>query len=821
MGNINQICAKEKLKPWIIGLVVLVLVIVGWTIFNRGGQVNGSVRNNKMITGKINMPEQTGTAIDTQYSYNAIVQMVRSSIVGISLSSSAQPFLQKWPNVKEPGDALNVWPPTNNAQTQPQAWGGANTLTMLCPNCRTNVSRQPSTPWSSIACPNCGSSMFCPAGGNATPQAQQVALAPCPGACPGCPLGTPQIPAQLQAQLQAWGFGSNTLTMACPNCKTNVSRQPGTPWSSIACPNCGSSMFCPAGVTRQQVQQPAAVAQPQAQTTQETKDEYLSCPNCSLRINHQPGIPWSGAKCPSCGTTLAHVIALKSQVNNTQQVWQPFANTQPQALQPGVQVPPQVPQNTMAPQQGMAQGTSGNGTGVIVSAKGYILTNSHLLNGQTNVVVTIFSAQGQQQIPGQVVANAADRDLAIIKIDTQNLKLSAAPIGNSDTAQVGETVLAFGNPFGLSQTVTSGIVSAIRQSITIEGHQLRNLIQTDAPINQGNSGGPLVNTKGEIIGINTAIYSPAQTHTGLGFAVPINQAKEVFSVYMDVRSAQRVAMQYLKYSTPRPFLAAGAQQNTTPTDPNLPPADVVVPKVIKRVVPTPLANTPEDAPVWLGINMQVMNDVLAEQLQVPVDRGILINEVYANSPAAVAGLQRGDVIIKFDGRRVTDETIIRTMLAGKKAGDNIRLTILRGKKRIDVKIETYAGAWQQAIQQMPKKKPSNLLKGAEIETGSAELTSIGLGAINLTPEVAFSYGLPENTQGVIAAETEGLSLKYGMLDGDMIVGVNGADTPDLLTLLKVIKKCRLSEGIEFSLVRKGQPITVIVKDPRSLVPKGL
>lgn len=809
-------CAKERFKPWIISLIILIIVIVGWLIFfGKNWRSRGNVWEDKMVAGKVQLdpPGQAAAPVpapdNREYSYSAIVQAVKPSVVGISLQGAGQPFLQKWngtgtqnaPSTPPAPAVPPPWPskdgegeaPLVGRPFMPAAWG--NTLSMPCPNCGANVSRQQGVPWTSVTCPNCGSGMNCIATG---------------------------------AQPQAWGFNSNIFTMPCPNCGTIVNRRQGIPWASIACPDCGASMFCPRpGLqTPVQAQQNPATAQPQAE--QVTKDEYLSCPNCALRINHQPGIPWSGAKCPSCGTTMARVISLQNQVTapapapaqnpwGQPQVWQPSAGTQPQAqVQAPVAQQPQMqpPAENMPNQlQNTAQlGSSSIGSGIIVSQKGYVLTNAHYISGQNTIMVTLFSEQGQKQLAGQVVAVASDRDLAIVKIDPLNLNLSAALIGNSDKVRAGDTVLAFGNPFGLSQTVTSGIVSAIRQSITIEGHQLNNLIQTDAPINQGNSGGPLVNMQGEIVGINTAIYSPGQTHTGLGFAVPMNQAVEVFSAYMDMeqQNAKKVAMQYLNYqqmaNTAQPGAGAAAAQ------PPNPPAN-----------PAPSPATPEDAPVWIGINMQILNDIIAEQLKVPVDRGILINEVYANSPAFQAGLQRGDVIIRFDNMRITDETQLRTLLAEKKAGDKLNLSILRGREKMNITVQTYAGAWQQAIQQdlALKKKPSNLLKGAEIETGSAELAGIGIAVITITPEIAFTYKLPENVKGIVATETEGLALKCGIMDGDIILDVNGKPTPDLISFLKVIKRCDLAKGTDFSLMRKGQPVKVVLKETQALLPKGL
>jgi len=695
----DNTCAKEKLKPWLVGLIVLIIIVIGWMLFGKGWKSKERGWEDKMFLGKTNLPARTESGAKPnqaipgsipQDSYHNSVELVKPAVVGISLPN-AQPFFQKWGTVE--------------TQAPDLAW-------RKCPNCGWVTTHPPENPLTPVICPNCQAVI------EQNPQVQNQAWL--------------QPPQQPQRQTQAWGrgvqgFGPNTLTMSCPNCAMEVTRQPGVPWTSITCPNCGSFMFCP------------------------------RLPNNSIVGQGQ--------------------------------VW----------VQPTVQqTPPVAIQNAPVPSkvQGAAMpGFQGLGSGVIVSKRGYILTNSHLVSGQRFVTVTLFTAQGQTTFAGEIVAQASDRDLAIVKIDPQNIDLAVAPIGNSDTIQVGDTVLALGNPFGLSQTVTSGIISAVRAYAVIEGHQLNNIIQTDAPINQGNSGGPLVSLGGEVIGINTAIYSPVKTHTGLGFAVPINQAKEVFTSYMDGIS-QKVAMQFLGYSNPRPYLVAG-QQNQ------------------------PNTRVPEDAPAWLGINIQILNDVLAEQLNVPVDRGILINEVYANSPAAEAGLKRGDVIIRFDGIRITDETRIRTLLAEKKPGDKVKLTVLRGRKRLEIKFEVAGGAWGQVQPAALQNRSANLLKNAEIETGSAEIVSVGIAAVTITPEIAFTYGLPKDTQGVIATETEGLALESGIRDGDIIEKVDNKSTPDLISFLKVIKNGDLSGGITFSLIRRGRPIEIVVKEQPELLPRGL
>lgn len=167
------------------------------------------------------------------------------------------------------------------------------------------------------------------------------------------------------------------------------------------------------------------------------------------------------------------------------------------------------------------------GSGVIVDPAGYILTNYHVIEGGSSIQVSLFSA-GKKTYAARVIKEDPTRDLAVLKIDSSE-PFVFARLGNSDLIEVADTVLAIGSPFGLEQTVTKGIISDNKRRLIIEGKEYPDLIQTDAAINRGNSGGPLINVKGEVIGINTAIYAPTGVFTGLGFAIPINQTKPLLS----------------------------------------------------------------------------------------------------------------------------------------------------------------------------------------------------------------------------------------------------------------------------------------------------
>ncbi|MDO8805452.1 MAG: trypsin-like peptidase domain-containing protein [Elusimicrobiota bacterium] len=527
--------------------------------------------------------------------------------------------------------------------------------------------------------------------------------------------------------------------------------------------------------------------------------EYLKCPNCGIIIQPTPGIPWSGAMCPSCKTVMAHIIHETNAADAPDKVnpWGQF-----EAFGPG--------------QQRAAQQTATNplGAGVIVSKRGYILTAYHMVANQPDITITMFTPQGPRTFAGIVeMASPAD-DLAIVRIAANvPADLPVAILGDSDAVAVGDTVLALGNPFGLTQTVTDGIISARRRSINIDGANYQNIFQTDAPVNPGNAGGPLANLQGEVIGINTASFAPMQTYTGLGFSIPINRAKATLSAYLDLPAAPAAQAVAFQPNSPLPGSRGAAPAA-------IGPGSRFAPRRAAVIAPRNQAAPNEDSPAWVGVEFQLMNDVLAEQMKVPFDSGILINQVFPNSPAAMSGLERGDIIYQADGRRINDETRLRLFLAGKKPGDVMKLVIWRAGKKINIDLELAGGAMQQAVA-LAAPAPEDLLAGSEIEAGTADIVSLGLTVNKMTPEGAFAYGLPADTKGVLVGGAEGLAMAQGVKDGDVIVSVDGKRTLDLLSFFKAVKKASLKNGVELGLTRQGAPLRVIIVDNPTPVTRGV
>jgi serine protease Do len=274
------------------------------------------------------------------------------------------------------------------------------------------------------------------------------------------------------------------------------------------------------------------------------------------------------------------------------------------------------------------------GSGVIIDDQGYVLTNQHVILKASKIHVTLAD---DRSFEGELVGSDAKSDLAIVKI-TSDEQLPVAQMGISNDLLIGEPVIAIGNPFGLSHTITTGVVSALNRSIRVNDDMIfRGFIQTDAPINPGNSGGPLINIFGKVIGINTAIYGDAQ---GIGFAIPIDRAKRIIDdliEYGEVRSA------------------------------------------------------------WVGIGIQDITPSIAQYFEYDSADGVLITQVAPQSSAARAGLQQGDIIVALDDQPVRDQQSYTELLAEYTPGDTIVLSLIRNGKALDVSVAADEFSTEQAV----------------------------------------------------------------------------------------------------------------------------
>ncbi|MBF0503619.1 MAG: trypsin-like peptidase domain-containing protein [Candidatus Omnitrophica bacterium] len=288
------------------------------------------------------------------------------------------------------------------------------------------------------------------------------------------------------------------------------------------------------------------------------------------------------------------------------------------------------------------------GAGIVVDERGFVLTNYHVIAEATDIVVTVFG-QPPRDIFADVVAQDPKMDMAILKLRADG-PFPEAAIGDSSFSQIGDYVVAVGSPFGIEQTVTSGIISGIRKSIAIEGVQYGNLFQTDTAINRGSSGGPLVNLKGEVIGMNTAIYAPTGVFSGTGFAIPINDCKDFLS--------RNLGKNYSFPVDQKGLLAA--QQFDLPN--------------IKR----------SPVPIRFGLEVMPMDSIIAKQFGLRDTQGVLVNRVVHGSPAENAGIQRGDVVLSVAGVLITDKDEIPKVVQNFRAGENVNVRILRNGKEDEI-----------------------------------------------------------------------------------------------------------------------------------------
>jgi serine protease Do len=372
---------------------------------------------------------------------------------------------------------------------------------------------------------------------------------------------------------------------------------------------------------------------------------------------------------------------------------------------------------------------SGLGSGVIVDKDGYILTNNHVIKGADEIKVTLSD---KREFKGKVIGTDQKTDLAVIRIESDNLPV--LHLGDSDRMKVGETVLAIGNSFGLSHTVTSGIVSATgRANVGIADYE--DFIQTDAAINPGNSGGALVNVKGELIGINTAIFSTSGGYQGIGFAIPSTMAKNV--------------MQSL----------------------------IKTGKVIRG---------------WLGVTIQPLTPELSKQFGLGDEKGVLVGDVVEDSPADKAGIQRGDVIVEFDGKEVKDATNLRNIVAGTAPNTGVSLKLVReGKpKTVQVKIAEMSSEVQAA-----SKTSSDHLKGVSIQA--------------LTAEARENLDIPKRINGVVITDIEDGSPAEGVLmKNDVIVEINRNRITNMNEYEKIISQITSDQNLLILLFRKGSTLYI-------------
>jgi serine protease Do len=388
------------------------------------------------------------------------------------------------------------------------------------------------------------------------------------------------------------------------------------------------------------------------------------------------------------------------------------------------------------------------GSGVIVSEDGYIVTNNHVIEKAQEIKVLLSN---KKDYKAKLIGADPKTDIAVIKIDAKGL--TALPWGDSNKLKVGEIVFAIGNPFGLNQTVTMGIIGAVgRANVGIADYE--DFIQTDAAINPGNSGGALINARGELIGINTAILSRTGGYQGIGFAVPSSMAQQVMESLVQYK------------------------------------------KVVRG---------------WLGVSIQEVTSDLAEEFGVKDLKGALVSGVMKGSPAEKAGIKQGDVILQYNGKIVEDTGHLRNMVSQTPIGTTVKVKILRQKKELDVEVKI-AELTKKMAEASPGEEESGGSNNKEKEQEESSVLS-GMVVRELTPALAARFGFEEKEKGMVVLKVEAASRIYeaGIRPGDIILQINQKNVATLDEYKKVASKIKANERILLLLRRKGQDLFVTVK----------
>lgn len=402
------------------------------------------------------------------------------------------------------------------------------------------------------------------------------------------------------------------------------------------------------------------------------------------------------------------------------------------------------------------------GSGFIVSADGYVVTNNHVITaeGQGEVESISVTMPDGSEYPAKLIGKDAQSDLAVLKINA-NKPLPFVKFGDSGAARVGDWVIAIGNPFGLGGTVTAGIVSAVLRN-TGTGSAYDRYIQTDAAINQGNSGGPMFDMKGQVIGINRAILSPTGGSVGIGLAIPSDTAAPI------------------------------------------------VEKLIKGIA---------IARGYLGVRIQPLNDDLADSLGVPHNKGEFIQGVEPGKAAAVSGMQAGDVVLRVAGQDVSPRQSLSFLVAGTKPGTRIPVDIIRNGKPMTLQVTVGTRPSEEELAQQtfdPENGGGNPFskKGAAPQDNSGiSAKAIGLAVQALNPQIARSLGVAETTKGVVIGFVDPSSDAgaKGLSRGDIIVSAGYQPVNTVADLDAAIKAAQASNrpALLLQVIHRGQPAAYV------------
>jgi serine protease Do len=371
------------------------------------------------------------------------------------------------------------------------------------------------------------------------------------------------------------------------------------------------------------------------------------------------------------------------------------------------------------------------GSGFIISTDGYIITNAHVIDGAEKIVVSLTD---KKDYDAKLIGKDTNTDIALIKINPEG-KLPAVKLGNSDMLKIGDWVMAIGNPFGLSHTVTIGIVSAKYRIIGAGPYD--QFIQTDAAINPGNSGGPLIDMKGQVVGINAAIVASGQ---GIGFAIPINMAKEILMELKQTGSVTRG---------------------------------------------------------WLGVGIQEVTPEIAKAVGLKEPKGAMVTMVYPGDPAAMAGVVKGDVIISINGTEIKDPSTLTQMIGTFKPGSKITIGVWRGKK--EIKLETkLEKRTDEHIAALGKDGGDKSVPDKESKD------SLGITVKNITPDLAKRLRLDDIKGAVVMDVDDKSPASGIIKKGDVIKEINYKAVDTIDDYLAAVKGLRKGDSILMLIVREGR-----------------
>jgi serine protease Do len=402
------------------------------------------------------------------------------------------------------------------------------------------------------------------------------------------------------------------------------------------------------------------------------------------------------------------------------------------------------------------------GSGFIISADGYVVTNNHVITaeGQGEVESITVTTPDGTEYPAKLIGRDAASDLAVLKI-VANKPFPFVKFGDSRTARVGDWVIAIGNPFGLGGTVTSGIISAVYRN-TGTGSAYDRYLQTDASINRGNSGGPMFDMKGNVIGINNAIFSPTGGSVGIGFAIPAETAAPIVERLKNGQTIERG---------------------------------------------------------YLGVRIQALNEDLADSVGIAHNRGEFVQAVEPNQAAANAGIKPGDVVVQVDGKDVTRDQTLSFIVANISPGKRIPIELIRDGRHMTVtavvgKRPSEEELAQNSFDQEDQNQDDDQFAKPPTKQGNGvSEQALGLSVLPLTPTIARQLGMPEQTRGVVvnAVDPSSDAGTKGLQRGDIVLSANYQDvtTPaELETAIKAAKGANRS-ALLLRVQRRGQPATYV------------